>query len=83
MNNATCQDNVAGYNCACAPGWKGAHCEIDIDECDSAPCYNGAKCLEALDWYECECVLGYTGTDCETGGLQNLCFIQYDSPCIQ
>ena len=26
-NGATCVNNVGGYRCLCAPGYKGQHCE--------------------------------------------------------
>lgn len=38
------KDGLNTYTCACAPGYRGTNCEINIDECDSNPCYNGATC---------------------------------------
>ena len=28
QNGATCNDQVNGYTCACAPGYESTHCEI-------------------------------------------------------
>ncbi|KAJ8978001.1 hypothetical protein NQ317_004546 [Molorchus minor] len=30
-----------GYECLCVPGVTGQNCEININECESNPCYNG------------------------------------------
>ena len=65
VNNATCEDGVAGYVCHCLPGWEGVHCEADIDECSPGPCQNGATCTHGIAWYDCDCVPGFTGGDCE------------------
>ena len=58
--------------CACETGFTGANCEIDTDECDTAPCKNGAVCTETLDGstltpgvYHCECATGYGGKNCD------------------
>ena len=37
----TCNDGVNGYTCTCAAGYSGVHCDVNIDECASAPCQNG------------------------------------------
>ena len=39
----------------------------DIDECESAPCYNRATCLDEVDRYSCVCNAGYTNWRCQTG----------------
>ena len=42
-------------------------CEIDIDECSSAPCHNGGSCSQTqVGGYICECPPGTTGASCET-----------------
>ena len=38
------QDQVAGYSCACDPGWTGTYCSVNIN-CLSSPCQNGATCI--------------------------------------
>ncbi|CAH1785690.1 unnamed protein product [Owenia fusiformis] len=53
-------------------GWKGVHCETDIDECAYAPpiCLNGGNCENFNGRYGCKCggdEMGnyYTGRNCE------------------
>lgn len=44
----------------------GVNCEIDIDECASAPCRNGGQCRErGADEFECTCPDGFSGDLCE------------------
>lgn len=31
---STCIDGIASYSCVCQDGLTGAHCEIDIDDCE-------------------------------------------------
>ena len=40
----SCQDLIAGYFCACPPGWIDKNCTEDKDECATRPCLNGATC---------------------------------------
>lgn len=43
MNTMICvlQDGVLTYMCQCAPGWYGANCSLNIDECTPSPCAYG------------------------------------------
>ncbi|XP_052074032.1 uncharacterized protein LOC127711916 [Mytilus californianus] len=43
------------YNCICASGWTGIHCEEDINECISSPCPDPFICYDYLNRYECAC----------------------------
>ncbi|XP_076085326.1 uncharacterized protein LOC143056125 [Mytilus galloprovincialis] len=43
------------YNCICASGWTGIHCEENINECMSFPCHNPFVCYDYVNHYECEC----------------------------
>uniref|UniRef100_A0A8C3XSN1 Notch receptor 3 n=1 Tax=Chelydra serpentina TaxID=8475 RepID=A0A8C3XSN1_CHESE len=37
-NRGTCTNLHGGYNCACRPGYTGANCEMDIDDCAPSEC---------------------------------------------
>lgn len=44
-NGATCSNTGQGsYTCACRPGFSGATCETETDECGASPCRNGGSC---------------------------------------
>ena len=66
QNEATCNDGPDGYNCSCADGFEGEHCETNIDECESAECLNGGTCKDGAGAYTCSCADGYEGEHCET-----------------
>jgi protein eyes shut len=64
------------FLCKCPMGWTGALCDVDIDDCESAPCQNGGVCIDKLAGYSCACLMGYTGNSCEEQIL-----VCEDSPC--
>ena len=39
----------------------GIHCETNIDECESIPCYHNGTCDDDVNRYDCTCYDGYTG----------------------
>lgn len=41
--------------------YSGAKCEVDIDECDSAPCQNGGLCKDGMGEFQCQCKPGFLG----------------------
>lgn len=45
--------------------FKGDHCEQNINECDSNPCYNNGTCIDGSNGYTCACPSGYLGDFCE------------------
>uniref|UniRef100_A0A3Q3SP49 Crumbs cell polarity complex component 2 n=1 Tax=Mastacembelus armatus TaxID=205130 RepID=A0A3Q3SP49_9TELE len=65
LNGGVCIGSDSGGNCTCKPGYTGARCETEIDECESNPCLNSATCLDRLNHFQCLCVMGFSGTLCE------------------
>jgi hypothetical protein len=57
-------------SCLCPPGYTGASCNVDINECQSSPCRNGHPCVNSAGSFTCECGLGYYGTFCESVALR-------------
>jgi len=74
QNGGDCADgpDTNDYECACAPGYTGTNCEIDIDECESSPCVNG-NCIDLVNAWECECQPGWEGLTCDTAVAQATC----------
>ena len=51
---------------------EGGHCDVDLNECSSAPCSNGANCVESFrddevppHAYACVCLPGFANGRCE------------------
>ncbi|KAL4713568.1 hypothetical protein ACJJTC_006156 [Scirpophaga incertulas] len=59
-----CADPRAAAACACPAGYRGARCQIDIDECVDNECQNGATCKDGVNSYECLCAAGFQGPMC-------------------
>ncbi len=64
-NSLNCTTTSAtSFTCYCLPGWTGALCTVEIDECASNPC-GGRFCVDQFNGYVC-CPVGFTGKDCQT-----------------
>lgn len=49
------------YKCDCEPGWSGASCDVNNNECESNPCVNGGTCKDMTSGYVCACREGFSG----------------------
>ncbi|KAG7259474.1 hypothetical protein CRUP_037136 [Coryphaenoides rupestris] len=65
QNRALCRSRGNGYACFCVPGFQGARCQIDVNECISRPCLNGATCVDGVGRFTCLCPPGVTGSTCQ------------------
>jgi len=59
-----CKDHLNAYSCECLPGYTGANCETNVDDCAINPCKNGGSCIDIVNAYKCVCELPHTGRDC-------------------
>lgn len=53
------------FQCACAPGFSGPDCRINVNECASSPCGRGATCIDRIGYYQCICPPGRDGRTCD------------------
>ncbi len=56
-----------GGGLICAPGFTGASCDVNIDECTDAveTCNGRGDCVDGINNFTCSCHLGFTGRNCE------------------
>lgn len=83
-------DDDGHYTCdastgekVCLPGYNGALCKIEINECESSPCQNGGSCRDHRNYFTCECAEGTSGDRCEINFDE--CFsdpCQHRSSCV-
>jgi len=61
-NNGECNEGF----CDCEDGFKGKHCEININDCPGInPCQNDGICVDEVNKYSCNCKEGFEGDNCE------------------
>jgi hypothetical protein len=65
QNGGTCSASGEAFSCACAAGFSGNTCEINIDDCSPNPCQNDGTCSDGIDAYTCSCAAGFSGNECE------------------
>ncbi|PIK43092.1 putative fibropellin-1-like [Apostichopus japonicus] len=65
-------DSSGHYTCnsrtgakICRPGYRGALCKININECESTPCQNGGECTDGRNSFSCTCLAGTSGNLCQ------------------
>lgn len=76
-HGGTCLPNSPTL-CRCPPDYSGELCDIDLNPCRSAPCYNGGTCINGEGGaFTCLCNANYTGSQCET--MLNAC---QSAPCL-
>ena len=49
LNGAECRDKDNDYECICAPGWQGRHCETSLCFLYSVACENGKTLFSSDD----------------------------------
>lgn len=59
--NIQIHSQPGGYFCNCEMGWMGIKCDINIDDCEQIPCFNGAICIDLINSFNCFCAHGFTG----------------------
>ncbi|CAF2086668.1 unnamed protein product [Rotaria magnacalcarata] len=69
QNGGICYLTVTTFGCACASGYSGTCCEINLavsNPCLTNPCINGGVCqIVAVNTYRCVCPSGLLGVRCE------------------
>ncbi|KAM8893579.1 lactadherin-like isoform 1-T1 [Spinachia spinachia] len=53
------------YVCKCQPGFEGAHCQTNVNDCANKPCQNGALCRDLAGDFACQCPSPYVGKQCQ------------------
>ncbi|KAG7461310.1 hypothetical protein MATL_G00208710 [Megalops atlanticus] len=53
------------FTCVCEPGFTGAYCHENINDCMAHPCRNGGTCIDGVNSFQCFCPDGWEGHLCE------------------
>ncbi|XP_065923868.1 uncharacterized protein [Magallana gigas] len=62
-NGGTCVNLAPGFRCDCPPGYSGANCSINVNDC-SNNCPSTSTCIDMVNAHYCRCPLGKTGESC-------------------
>lgn len=65
LNGGVCDVIHGQIVCACADGFIGLICELEIDICGENTCHNNGTCSFNASTIECICPSGYSGPFCE------------------
>lgn len=65
LNGAKClKQPPNSYVCECAPGYEGANCTANADDCINHKCQFGV-CVDGIGNYTCRCKDGFSGLYCD------------------
>ena len=63
--DGNCMNLMNSFQCNCATGFSGRHCEVNVDDCIGVTdCGDHGTCVDGLDDFSCECDEGFTGGTC-------------------
>lgn len=61
------------FLCNCEHVYHRSLCELDMNECEIAPCVKGENYVNRTDGYNCLCVPGYTGKPLSPLSISKCC----------
>jgi hypothetical protein len=64
--------NKSIENCICSIGFRGEHCEENIDNCIGISCSGYGICEDGIETYKCSCFDGFYGFNCERKNVQTV-----------
>lgn len=56
LNDGTCYLSNGEMLCVCRPGFTGARCSENIDDCLPSSCLNGGVCQDGIHNFTCNCL---------------------------
>ena len=64
--------NQSIEKCICLQGFRGEHCEENIDDCHGIDCSDHGLCEDGIQTYKCSCFDGFYGFHCERTNVQTV-----------